>query len=81
MLAIIPSLQISIPSDVLRFDSVVDRKPATAPLFKHDMILFLKNVFGMINLQSEVLQFMAVQDSFKVLGYFLIDQFTIKKLQ
>ena len=33
MWAIIPSLQISTPSAVLRFDSVVGRKPATAPLF------------------------------------------------
>ena len=34
MRAIILSLQISTPSAVLRFDSVVGRKPATAPLFK-----------------------------------------------
>ena len=29
-----PSLQISTPSAVLRFDYVVGRKPATAPLYK-----------------------------------------------
>ena len=37
MRAMTPSLQISTPTAVLRFDSVVGRKPATAPLFNFVM--------------------------------------------